>query len=95
MITSTKSIWVVAAILSAHSAVAQSRNEDDVATLYRSSVFEDIPRIHIATFDSEEKAWGGTVFEYNWENCQTTADYFENQPGVRVRYWCEKGFFNE
>ncbi|MDF1726335.1 MAG: hypothetical protein P1U53_01170 [Sulfitobacter sp.] len=75
--------------LTALSANAQSRNEDDVATLYRSSVFEEIPRIHIATFDTEDG------FAYNWENCQIAAWLFAEQPGVSVRYWCEKGFYRK
>ncbi len=63
--------------------------EGRVAALYRSS--RDFPemRIHIATFDADEK------FEYNWENCQVAAGLFQEQPGVKVRYWCEKGRYRK
>jgi hypothetical protein len=54
-------------------------------TLYRGSVVGDHLRIHVASFDASD---GDT---YNRENCQTAADLFAKQPGVRVRYWCEKG----
>lgn len=53
-------------------------------TLYRSSTTGPM-RIHIATFDSNDGE------EYNRENCQVTMDLFQQQPGVKVRYWCEKG----
>jgi hypothetical protein len=56
-----------------------------VATLYRSSMVFENARLHVATFDAAEP------FEYNWENCQLTAALFQQQPGVEVRYWCEKG----
>lgn len=42
-------------------------------------------RIHVATFDSNDGD------EYNRENCMTTMDLFQRQPGVKVRYWCEQG----
>jgi hypothetical protein len=54
-------------------------------TLYRGSVVGENLRIHVATFDASD---GET---YNRENCQTAADLFARQQGVRVRYWCEKG----
>lgn len=53
-------------------------------TLYRSSVTGPI-RIHVATFDAADGA------DYNRENCQVAQGLFEAQPGVKVRYWCEKG----
>ncbi|MGG5890989.1 hypothetical protein ACLF3G_28315 [Falsiroseomonas sp. HC035] len=54
-------------------------------TLYRGSVVGDHLRIHIAAFDASDGA------TYNRENCQTAANLFARQPGVSVRYWCEKG----
>lgn len=59
-------------------------------TLYRSSVIADdaAARIHVATFDAHES--GPT---YNQENCLLAAKLFLNQPGVTVRYWCEKGTY--
>jgi len=55
-------------------------------TLYRNSLLEDVPqRVHVATFDVDENE------EYNRENCLKAAGLFQSQPGVLVRYWCEKG----
>ena len=59
--------------------------DGDVYSLYRSSVFQDIARIHVATFDANEPG------NYNRDNCMSAADLFAAQPGVTVRYWCEKG----
>jgi hypothetical protein len=53
-------------------------------TLYRSSTTGPM-RIHVATFDSDAPE------EYNRENCQVAVGLFAAQPGVKVRYWCEKG----
>jgi hypothetical protein len=46
-------------------------------------------RIHVATFDS---SYGE---DYNRENCQIALGLFQNQPGVTVRYWCEKGRYKK
>jgi hypothetical protein len=56
-------------------------------TLYRSSVVEGITRIHVATFNVDGKE------AYNEENCRLAANLFQAQPGVKTRFWCEKGFF--
>lgn len=70
-------------------------------TLYRSGVYVpaaevlrpglksevEALRVHVATFDAGEGE------EYNRENCQTAQQLFQSQPGVTVRYWCEKGRF--
>ncbi|TGT36207.1 hypothetical protein [Mesorhizobium sp. M8A.F.Ca.ET.165.01.1.1] len=61
---------------------------DTAYTLYRSSVTGPM-RIHIATFDAAQKA------EYNDENCRIAAGLFQAQPGVLVRYWCEKGRYKK
>ena len=53
-------------------------------TLYRGSVTGPM-RIHVATFNSNNPE------DYNRENCQVAQDLFQKQPGVKVRYWCEKG----
>lgn len=58
-------------------------------TLYRSSVLDADMRLHVATFDAKEDEG------YNMENCQIAAELFARQPGVTVRYWCEKGRFRE
>ena len=58
-----------------------------VYTLYRSSVPNPRARVHVATFDAADGD------EYNRGNCEIAADLFTRQPGVVVRYWCEKGGF--
>jgi len=51
-------------------------------------------RIHIATFDSNEKSFGSdTSYLYNMENCELAARLFQAQPRVISRFWCEKGRF--
>ena len=69
----------------------RSSDENEVATLYRTS--KQGSRVHIATFDSVSGAGiYGTVFQYNWGNCQIAAELFKNQEGVKRDFWCEKGF---
>lgn len=63
---------------------------DRVYTLYRNSVLDQRMRIHIATFDAAEKS-GIDTENYNQENCEIARGLFQNQSGVKVRYWCELG----
>jgi hypothetical protein len=58
-------------------------------TLYRGSPVIENARIHVATFDANEKE------VYNIENCQTAAELFKKQQGVTVKYWCEKGRYKK
>jgi len=67
----------------------QKVSRDRVFTLYRDSVTDQNIRIHIATFDVDEKE------TYNKENCSVAQELFKNQPGVKVKYWCEKGYFKK
>ena len=67
------------------STLTACQDESAVYTLYRTSPMVASLRIHVATFDATESA------DYNRENCQTAADLFASQPGVKVRYQCEKG----
>lgn len=62
-----------------------------VYTLYRSSPLlgGEMQRIHVATFD----AMAG--HEYNRDNCEIAKKLFQGQPGVKVTYWCERGYFSE
>jgi hypothetical protein len=66
---------------------------DSIYTLYRTSPVPidnpSLQRIHVATFD------GYSDEAYNRENCQLAAKLFQNQQGVTVKYWCEKGKFNK
>jgi hypothetical protein len=57
--------------------------------LYRASPTDANMRIHIATFNAEQNE------AYNRENCDVAAKLFQSQPGVSVRYWCEKGAFRK
>jgi hypothetical protein len=69
-------------------AQAQVRN-DSCYTLYRNSKsFADM-RIHVATFDAEDGE------PYNKENCNVAQELFAKQPGVTVKYWCERGRFKK
>ena len=61
--------------------------EGRVYTLYRSSAMNENARIHVATFDADAEE------QYNKENCDTARSLFQSQDGVKVKYWCEKGFF--
>ncbi|MER2518965.1 MAG: hypothetical protein ABTR92_21665 [Candidatus Accumulibacter phosphatis] len=56
-------------------------------TLYRNSVLDENMRIHVATFD----AAGGEA--YNRGNCEQAQALFQAQPGVKTKFWCEKGRF--
>lgn len=64
---------------------------DDIYTLYRSSATlgGGTSRIHVATFDADEGQ------RYNMENCEVAMELFKSQPGVTVKYWCEKGRFKK
>jgi major membrane immunogen (membrane-anchored lipoprotein) len=81
----SKSIRVV--ISTAVLLSACSSGESETYTLYRNSVLDGGLRIHMATFDAKDGE------AYNRENCQIAMDLFQKQPGVTVRYWCEKGKF--
>jgi hypothetical protein len=62
-----------------------------VYTLYRSSAVTggDKWRVHVATFDAVDGA------EYNRDNCEVAKGLFKTQPGVKVMYWCERGYFSK
>lgn len=58
-------------------------------TLYRHSTQDETMRIHVASFDA-------TASEtYNRGNCERVRDLFLAQPGVKTRFWCEKGSFKK
>lgn len=65
--------------------------DDHVFTLYRTSPSTqgDSLRLHVATFDSADGE------RYNNGNCEVARGLFQGQPGVTVRYWCEKGRFRK
>jgi hypothetical protein len=61
--------------------------QDGTFTLYRSSAFDQLARVHVGTFDAAD----GT--DYNRENCEQARQLFQAQPGVKVRFWCEQGAY--
>ena len=69
--------------------IAACGSDSDAFTLYRSSLLDGNMRIHVATFDTGDGA------NYNSENCNIGAQLFAAQPGVKVRYWCEKGRYKK
>lgn len=70
------------------SGCGDSRRWDEGYTLYRTSITEET-RVHVASFDTNN----GT--DYNFQNCQIARNLFQEQPGVQVHYWCEKGRYIE
>ncbi len=61
-------------------------SDASIYTLYRSSPVTD-ERVHVASFDAKQRE------AYNRENCELAMKLYSQQPGVGVRYWCEKGRF--
>jgi hypothetical protein len=82
-------IWILTLILSGCKSVGLKTSEDQVYTLYRNSPIDKNMRIHMATFDADEKE------AYNKENCEIGRDLFMDQAGVTAQYWCEKGGFKK
>lgn len=80
---------VVSYSVSACSDLGFKVSEDQVYTLYRNSITDPGYRIHVATFDADEPD------TYNQENCEIARELFRRQSGVKVRYWCEKGYFKD
>jgi hypothetical protein len=62
-------------------------SDNSTYTLYRNSVINEAMRIHVASFDTKDGN------DYNSGNCQIAQELFQNQDGVTVKYWCEKGNF--
>ena len=58
-------------------------------TLYRNSTTDEKMRVHVATFDAKESQ------AYNKENCEIAKELFQNQKGVKAKYWCEKGRYKK
>ena len=75
--------------LAAMAVQAGAIDDPEIVTLYRNSPVDSAMRIHMATFDSVDGK------DYNSENCWLTADLFQAQNGVTVRYWCEPGRYRE
>lgn len=63
-------------------------SEDRVYTLYRDSDIIENARIHVATFDADEKE------RYNKVNCKSVCELFKSYSDI-VEYWCEKGYYKK
>lgn len=63
--------------------------DDRTYVLYRNSVTDDGMRLHVASFDALEGE------AYNRGNCEQAQELFTQQPGGRVKFWCEKGRFKK
>lgn len=57
--------------------------------LYRNSITDENMRIHVATFDATDGE------AYNRGNCEQAQLLFQAQPGVKTKFWCEKGRFKK
>ena len=84
-----KLVPLLAILMCASATVASGASENDVHTLYRNSLTDVNMRLHVATFDSADGD------SYNRENCELAAKLFESQPGVKTKFWCEKGRFKK
>jgi hypothetical protein len=58
-------------------------------TLYRNSVTDENMRIHVASFNASDGE------SYNRGNCEQAQLLFQAQPGVKTKFWCEKGVFKK
>ena len=61
----------------------------DTFTLYRNSVMGEKMRIHVASFNAADGE------AYNRGNCEQAQLLFQAQPGVKTKFWCEKGLFKK
>ena len=64
-------------------------NQSDTYTLYRSSVFDEFARIHVASFNTNQ------ANPYNQGNCDIVKDLLQKQEGVKTKFWCEKGTYRK
>ena len=66
-----------------------SSSDSSIFVLYRNSVTDENMRIHVATFDATDGE------AYNRGNCEQAQLLFQAQPGVKTKFWCEKGQFKK
>lgn len=69
--------------------VAGCDSDIDTFTFYRNSVTDENMRIHVASFNAEDGE------AYNRGNCEQAQKLFQAQPGVRTKFWCEKGAYKK
>lgn len=68
---------------------ASGASESASFVLYRNSVTDENMRIHVGTFDASDGE------AYNRGNCEQAQSLFQAQPGVKTKFWCEKGRFKK
>ena len=83
----TSTLCSAVAVIGCDSNRPQGVPDDRVYALVRNSALDSLMRVHVATFDANEKA------EYNHENCDRVRNLLQQQSGVTTRFWCEKGRF--
>lgn len=66
-----------------------SSSDSSIFVLYRNSVTDENMRLHVATFDAADGE------AYNRGNCDQSRELFQRQPGVKTKFWCEKGRFRK
>lgn len=64
-------------------------NRSETYTLYRSSGQDLSMRLHVATFDADERD------SYNRDMCARVRDFFTERPFMDSKYWCELGRYRE
>lgn len=69
--------------------IAGCGSGNDTFTLYRNSITDENMRIHVASFNA------GDGETYNRVNCEQAQQLFQAQPGVKTKFWCEKGAFKK
>jgi hypothetical protein len=64
-------------------------SDSETFTLYRNSVTDENMRVHVASFNASDGE------AYNKGNCEQAQQLFQAQPGVKTKFWCEKGAFKK
>jgi hypothetical protein len=77
--------WIFAAVV----AGLAGCGDGSTHTLYRDSVSEPNARFHVASFDASEAE------QYNRGNCEIAQQLFQAQPGIKTKFWCEKGRYRK
>lgn len=81
--------WLSPLLVALCGCSAGAVSDDQVFTLYRGSPIDANMRIHVASFDASDGE------KYNRENCELASQLYKAQPGVTVRYFCEKGRYRK
>jgi len=82
-------ILIPALVVALSACSGGSSSDSSIFVLYRNSVTDENMRIHLATFDAADGE------AYNRGNCDQAKELFQRQPGVKTKFWCEKGRFRK